>query len=64
MVAEDLKEKIQKQLLSVNGDEKINILREFILSRDFEQLGASPFDIYIVVYVAENIDVSKEAFID
>lgn len=57
-------EKIQKQLLSVTSDEQINILREHILSSNFEQLGASPFDIYIVAYIAENIDVGKEVFID
>ncbi|MBU3126240.1 hypothetical protein [Clostridium tagluense] len=57
-------EKIQNQLLSVSGDEQISIIREHILSSKFEQLGASPFDSYIVAYVSENIDIGKAAFID
>ena len=57
-------EKIQKQVLSASGDEQINILREHILNNSFDQLGANAFDIYIVAYVAENIDTGKEAFID
>ena len=57
-------EKIQKQILSVDGEEQINILREHILNSSFEELGASPFDIYIVAYVSENIDIGKGSFID
>lgn len=57
-------EKIQKQVLAASSDEQINILREHILNNSFEQLGANAFDIYIVAYVAENIDTGKEAFID
>lgn len=57
-------ERIQKQLLSVSKEEQIRILREHILSNDFEKLGAAPFDIYIVAYVSENIDIGKDAFID
>jgi hypothetical protein len=34
------------------------------LNSNFAKLGASPFDIYIVAYVSENIDIGKEAFID
>lgn len=53
-------EKIQKQVLSASCDEQINILREHILNSSFEELGANAFDIYIVAYVAENIDTGKE----
>lgn len=57
-------EKIQKHILSVNGEKQINILREHILNSSFEEIGASTFDIYIVAYVSENIDIGKSAFID
>jgi hypothetical protein len=45
--------------LLVSGDEQINILREHILNSKFEQLGASPFDINIVAYVSENVDIES-----
>jgi hypothetical protein len=57
-------EKIQKQVLSANEEGQIKIIREHILNNNFDILGASVFDIYIVAYIAETIDVSKHAFID
>ena len=57
-------EKIHKRILLVSGDEQINILRQHILNSNFDEFGANTFDIYIVAYVAENIDIGKEAFID
>lgn len=57
-------EKIQKQVLMADDEEKINIIREHILNSNFEEVASNVFDIYIVAYIAEKIDVSKGAFID
>lgn len=54
--------KIQGQLFNASEEERIQIIRKHILHEDFETLGASPFDIYIVAYVAENIGIGKEEF--
>lgn len=43
---------------------RIQVIREHILNSSFDKLGASPFDIYIVAYVAENIDTGRDAFIE
>lgn len=57
-------EKIKGRLLSAGTNEQIKIIREHILNSNFEELGASPFDIYIVAYVSENIGNSRKDFID
>jgi hypothetical protein len=57
-------EKIHRELLGADEEKRIQILREHILSSSFLQLGANPFDIYIVAYVAENIDADRDSFIE
>jgi hypothetical protein len=57
-------EKIQKEVLAAEEDTRIQIIREHILNSPIEALGASPFDIYIVAYVSENIDIGRQAFIE
>lgn len=59
----NLKEICQK-LLQANESEQIMIIRDHILNCTFEQIEANPFDIYIVAYVSENIDVGKDAFVN
>lgn len=56
--------KIQGLLMRASEEERIRVIREYILEEDFNSLGASPFDIYIVAYVSENIDASREEFIE
>lgn len=57
-------EAVKTELLEADKGERINILRRHILKSDFNTLGASPFDIYIVAYVAENVGKGREVFID
>jgi predicted house-cleaning noncanonical NTP pyrophosphatase (MazG superfamily) len=57
-------EAIQIELLSANNEERIKKLRTHLLNNDFNTLGASPFDIYIVAFVAENIGTGKDIFIE
>ncbi|MFL0248087.1 hypothetical protein [Candidatus Clostridium stratigraminis] len=57
-------EKIHKEMLTADERKRIQILREHILNSSFDKLGASPFDIYIVAYVSENIDTGRDAFIE
>lgn len=58
-------EKIHKQLLNTTlEDQRIEIIRNHILNSSFEKLGGNPFDIYIVAYVSENIDIGREPFIE
>jgi predicted house-cleaning noncanonical NTP pyrophosphatase (MazG superfamily) len=57
-------EAIQTELLAANNEERIKKLRAHLLNNDFNTLGASPFDIYIVAYVAENIGTGKDIFIE
>jgi predicted house-cleaning noncanonical NTP pyrophosphatase (MazG superfamily) len=56
-------EAIQTELLAANDKERIEILRKHLLNNGFNTLGASPFDIYIVAYVTENIGTGKDIFI-
>lgn len=56
-------EKILKEMLDADERKRIQILREHILNSNFDKLGSNPFDIYIVAYVSENIDIGREAFI-
>lgn len=55
-------EAVKAELLAAEEEERINILRRNILNNDFSVLGANPFDIYIVAYVAENIGIGREEF--
>ena len=57
-------EAIQTELLAANDEERIKILRTNLLNNDFNTLGASPFDIYIVAYAAENIGPGRDIFIE
>jgi predicted house-cleaning noncanonical NTP pyrophosphatase (MazG superfamily) len=57
-------EEIKNQLLLADEEERISLLRKHILENDFSFLGANPFDIYIVAYVAENIGTGRTTFID
>jgi hypothetical protein len=57
-------QKIHKEVLATEEAARIKIIREHILNSPIEELGASPFDIYIVAYVSENIDTGRQEFID
>jgi hypothetical protein len=57
-------EKVHKEMLAADERKRIQILREHILNSSCDKLGASPFDIYIVAYVSENIDTGRDAFIE
>ena len=55
---------IQDLIVESYPEEWPEIVKEHILSKDVNDLGASCIDIYLVAYVTETFGVGKEVFID
>ena len=55
-------EMLLPDILEATEDETVNIIREHLIKHSFYELGANPFDIYIVAYVAQNIGKGRKTF--
>jgi hypothetical protein len=59
-------EKIKSKLFNFmeHSNELVVLLRNHILNSNLDELGASPFDIYIVAFVSQNIGTGKKIFVE
>ncbi|MFJ7678646.1 hypothetical protein ACIQXQ_11460 [Peribacillus sp. NPDC097198] len=55
-------EGIKTDLLSVEGDERIKLIRDHILNGEPTYFGANCIDMYLVAYVTENNCIGKDQF--
>jgi hypothetical protein len=57
-------DELMPHIIQASTKEAIEMIRGHLLSHSFYELGASPFDIYIVAYIAQTIGSGQQAFID